>query len=1448
MAHLGPLVGNSVVQYVGFRLAGDEDALRDSHAAITSCELHSPAGEPVRGGVYDLRLGTTDHNYLCRTCALGKKLCPGHRGHLVLRVAVTQPVAIAEIRRWLRVVCLRCSAVIVDREKYAALPPGRRLAEAATAAAEGRLCPRCGAAHPRITKDEEDNFTFWVAPPGERRHGPEGRGAKLYPDMIRAIFDRVSDSAVAALGRPPESHPRRLVRRVVAVPPNTIRPGVRSYAGSGSSYHDSTNLLQNLVKRNSLLPEKLPDAITALDAGAVSRELDYTISNLQQLYYNLIYGSSSTSVTQGASGRRGLVVGARPVHSFMRNLPRKEGRLRANLLGGRVFYISRTTISGNMFYRVDEVGVPLAFARCLQVEETVQEYNRAWLTPFFLNGRRQYPGCTIVVRRATREAHDVAGLRDQRLEIGDVLYRDVVSGDLAYFNRQPTLERSSIGVHRVVVIQDPSVHTFQINVLACENYNADFDGDQMNLWIARGPAARAEADTMSSIANWFISTKSGGPVNGEVQDSVVGSYELTRSATRLDRYHAMGLFATTGLEPPRFDGEARRATYTGRELVSLVLQTAPVSYSRAPSSYSGVYAPYLPYDKSETLTVVERGVLVSGVLDKKSVGAKATGGLFHLISREYGAQRALDLVYALQQVALQFLLWRGFTVGTADLIPNAEAQAGLRALAARAVLDSRVVTDRLLRGDIVPPIGSTVRAFYESLQLNALRIDEAGALRWILGSMRPRTNGFFRMIAVGSKGSNPNMINVSGQIGQTKINEERIREQFAFRRTSPYYPRFATDPAAYGFVTNSYISGMRAGEFIAQGMNGRFDLISKTLTTSVTGYFARKGVMNNQSSIVDNLRRVTKDTHVVQFLYGEDGLDARALERVRYPFAALGDAALAAAALPPGGAPGAWAEELSALRADRDAFREAFLRTEDSNFAQPFPEDVLAPVNVRRLLEAAAAAPGADLPAAELAAGLAGRVARVADLCRSLPYVLSSPAQERARAPLPPRLAAAAFLVCALVRAELTPRALAGLSDARLAFVADSLRLRYSLALIEYGSAAGIIAAQAISEPMTQYMLDSHHRSVAGGTNKAGLVRVSEIYGARPVSEEQSSAMLLRLLPRAGDAAAHATAVAAALEFITLEHLTACYDMLVEPYGALEYPPCAADSVWLAEFERAHPLVSPPGDLSNWCFRFVLDKASLVLKGVDLELIVRRLRSRHPGLYVVHTPESAPEVVVRGWHRAALFHRGDAEERARGLLAEVLDTPVRGVRGITRAVAERVTRRRVAEDNALGREEVYAVATVGTNLYSALLHSAVDSRRAVSSSIGDTAKMYGIEAAAAKIVSATRDFMADGAPNARHLVLFADEMTRTGRVTSIERGGLGTREHNNVFLRMAYGSPVQVVTEAALAGASARVYGIAAPQALGAIPRVGTLYNTVHVDEEFVRANVQSVDQVLDLL
>ncbi|GFR88954.1 DNA-directed RNA polymerase subunit [Elysia marginata] len=1437
----------STIETLSFTIASDADNVRDSVVEVTSYELFA-GDRPVSGGCFDPRMGTTDHHYGCVTCGLQRRECPGHGGLMHSRVSLESPLFVAEIRRWLRVICLECGAPVIDPRKYESVGRAQRLVEASKASTEGARCPLCTAVHPKIVKDDDDYFTYNAVYPSAGKAVVR----KLYPGAIREMFERVTSATAEAFGRP--YHPSVLVLRKIFVPPNTIRPGVRMGFGptGAASYHDLTNMVQYLVKRNLMLPREMPPQIT--------KDLDRLIQNAQQLYYDMVLGGAGTDAANGSSGKRGLVVGSRSVRSIVRTFARKEGRIRKNLLGKRVWLISRSTISGNPHLRIDEVGYPVAFARTIQVEETVQEFNRDRLMVYFLNGVKQYPGCTRVIKRATGAVHRVSGLRrDFQLEIGDRIERDVVTGDFGFFNRAPSLERSSIGVHRIVILEDPTIHTFQMNVAACDWYNADFDGDQMNLWTPHTIMSRVEAELMSSAPNWFISTKSSGPVNGQVQDSNVGSFELTRSASVMDKFHAMALFAATRSDPPDFSEASHEDRYTGRSVVSLLFERLPVNFDKPPRWYSETLAPYIDYDPQEIRTELKSGKLLSGVLDKNSVGAGAGGGIFHLISREYGARKALDAIYALQQMAISFIGNRGFTVGTGDMVVGSKGLAEIHDIVAGVLRESELITERLTHGELVPPIGMTTHEYYERLQQEALKVPDE-LLRPVLSSIDPDWNGLFKMVATGSKGSTPNLLHIMGLIGQIELNTQRIQEQFGFRRTNVYFPRFATGAAAYGFVKNCYVTGMTSPEYVFSDMNGRFDLINKALSTASTGYANRKAVMALQSDIVDNFRRLAKDTCIVQLLYGEDGLDTRRVERVKFRVVFLSDASLKAAFrldLQAAGVQGGNAQAqavfdkaFARIRADRDEYRRIFLRFEDSDFSDPLTDVRQMPVNVARLVrdvKIARESRGARRPSPD-AQALIAMHEKVESFCAILPYVLINEIQERRRSAIPLHLSAATWLLQMLLRAELSAPVLCGFDPADLDYVLDAVRLHYSQALIDYGTAAGILAAQAVSEPLTQYMLDSHHRSVGGGTNKAGIIRPAEIFGAKPVEAEQSSEMLLRVKPEYESDRSEVLHIANQIELMSFERFVVVWDLLLEPFDSRIYPAFVADQKWLDEFARYHPLLPPPSDLSNWCARFQLDRAAMILKSMTLELIVERLRAKHPLAYVVHTPGNASEVVVRVYFRAAKFRRGpqDGDRVQEVVEKELLPTTIRGVPGIQAASVKEIKRHLVGPDGALTLNSVYAIQTVGTNIYGVLTNRRIDPLRIVSSSIGDTEKVFGVAAARNTIVREIRRFMGSKAPNVRHLLLYADEMARTGRVTPLEKGGVNLRERDNVFLRMAMSAPTQVVQDAATSGATGRVYGIAPHLMLGRAPPLGSTWNSFSMDESFVRENKKSVDTVLD--
>ena len=263
--------------------------------------------------------------------------------------------------------------------------------------------------------------------------------------------------------------------------------------------------------------------------------------------------------------------------------------------------------------------------------------------------------------------------------------------------------------------------------------------------------------------------------------------------------------------------------------------------------------------------------------------------------------------------------------------------------------------------------------------------------------------------------------------------------------------------------------------------------------------------------------------------------------------------------------------------------------------------------------------------------------------------------------------------------------------------------------------------------------------------------------------------------------------------------------------------------------------------------RFELDKATMILKSMSLESIVERMRSKHPDTFIIHTPENVEQIVIRLYFRATQFgKKAQSEEVIKPILRDqILKTIIRGVRGILTTEVIETKRHRTNSDGSLELRSVYAIKTTGTNIYGVLMNKKIDPLRVVSSSIGDTAKIFGIAAARKTIAREIRRFMGAKAPNVRHLLLYADEMTRTGRVTSLEKGGVNIRERNNVLLRMAMSAPTQVIQDAAINNMKGRVFGVAPHLILGHSPRLGTTWNEFVVDGEFVRKRMKTIDDVM---
>ncbi len=444
MAHL---LYTSTITGVNFHLSGTEEVRRDSYVQITSPDTFRN-NLPYPGGVYDAHTGTNAHEYRCQTCYNKKAQCLGHEGHIELNYPVWNPLGFTDGKKWLKLICFKCGKPTIPESDFLKINKAKRLDEASKIARTGfKVCVHCNTPHPIIKKGATEPLLCIAEYYVDKKldHTDE-----IYPHLISEILSRVSDATVIKLGKHPSSHPRHFILYAIRVPAITVRPDVKKMGGGRSTNDDLTTALQIIIKRNDTMPAVIPPIIDDKMRAAI-----FEINNA---FYDFVRAGGEGSMNSLAKREKG-----------------KQGMFRRNQLGKRARNMARSTIIGSTQIKIDEIGVPIVFARIIQYEETVQEFNKRQLLEYVQNGSKRYPGATKIIKRSTGKSYDVDNIKDIELENGDVVYRDMLDGDPVNINRQPSLKVSNIGTHKAVIIRDQRVKTLVMNVIACVLYDADFN-------------------------------------------------------------------------------------------------------------------------------------------------------------------------------------------------------------------------------------------------------------------------------------------------------------------------------------------------------------------------------------------------------------------------------------------------------------------------------------------------------------------------------------------------------------------------------------------------------------------------------------------------------------------------------------------------------------------------------------------------------------------------------------------------------------------------------------------------------------------------------------------------------------------------------------------------------------------------------------------------------------
>lgn len=985
------------------------------------------------------------------------------------------------------------------------------------------------------------------------------------------------------------------------------------------------------------------------------------------------------------------------------------------------------------------------------------------------------------------------------------------------------------------------------------------DGDQMNAICSQNIQARNECMSISKVARWYISPQKQAPLVGAFQDGLIGISEFTKEGLTFNKWHAMNMLGdvcTAGINY-NFTGSG----FTNRSIVSRLLPKINM-VNREPSMYKASYAHLLKYNPADINVNIVRGELQSGVIDKATAGQNVMGSIFHIIANEFGNSTSIETVYNMQQLVHRFFLYHGFTVGIADINISEPAMKEVKRRVASMILESRKITQRLNSGKLIAPIGMPLHEFYEAEQLNALAAGD-DFVDPIFADIDLSSNQMAKLILSGSKGATPNFIALNGAVGVQTINGKRFGAQAGWGRTSPYFVRYDTEPTANGYISTSFREGITNDVYAFAAAEARHGLISNALSTSITGYQNRISIKNLETIIVDNLRKSTKGMNVVQPLYAECGLDPSKTEKVKFSTIMLSEADFKerfhtkvssvdkkfqnkqVQQLLDG--------EFAQLAADRERYRSTFMTLEDHNPKEYVMSDSKqVPVNIIRIIDDTVfnyTDLVEKLDKSERVLDPSYVIKQVSELCARLSYAFLNELQERKKRKVPDHLVSATELLQILLRNYLCTSYLLkkGVINCLLDIIVQRVILTFKKSLMDYGTSVGILAAQCISEPMTQYVLDSKHRTGGqGGTKTNAIVRMQEILGAKDTETMKNPHMLIMVKHEYEQDKLKVQEIANHIEMMNFDRFVTSVRVFFEEYGKPTHKDFQHEARVIQEISKHNFGQKVPNDLARWCIRFGLDKEELILKSMKIETVVSAIRRSHPELFIIYSPENSDDLFIRCYMRSTAFKQTNTyfETNVMPTVERVKQVIVRGVKDVISAAVVDIVRHLKNPDGSLQTGKIYGIATIGSNLTEILQNSYIDPYRTQSDSIEEIERVFGIVAARNKIINEMQSAL-DGL-NRIHCSIFADEMVYSGVVSSIQKTGLQKREMANITLRLSFQTPIQVIQEAAYDGLCDRIGGISGPLVMGTSFSAGTTYNTFRVNQEFIRANVKSLETVLE--
>nr|AOE43182.1 RNA polymerase II largest subunit/RNA polymerase II core subunit [Synstelium polycarpum] len=1417
------------------------DEIRNMSVALVEHPETYENGKPKIGGLVDPHMGTIDKTQKCATCSGTMAECPGHFGHIELAKPVFHIGFINTVLKILRCVCFHCSKLLTDtddshfRQALRIKNPKRRLSAVVDICKTKKVCDIAGEdkEHDLSKTDEELDR--------KPKHGGCGNVLpKITKEELKFIVE-IRDEDARAMGINPDwARPDWMLVTVLPVPPPPVRPSIMMDTASRGE-DDLTHKLADIVKANRELKKQEKNGAPAHIITEATQFLQFHVAT---------YVDNEIPGLPQAQQRSG-----RPLKSIRQRLKGKEGRIRGNLMGKRVDFSARTVITADPNLSIDQVGVPRSIALNLTYPEAVTPFNIDRMRELIRNGPNEHPGAKYIIREdGTRfDLRFVKKITDTHLECGYKVERHIHDGDVVIFNRQPSLHKMSMMGHRIKVMP---YSTFRLNLSVTTPYNADFDGDEMNLHVPQTLETRAEVIEIMMVPRQIVSPQSNRPVMGIVQDTLLGSRLFTKRDTFVERDLMMNILMWL----PSWDGKIPHPAilkpkhlWTGKQLFSLIIPK--INLQRTTSTHNDKEKERSDM-ASDTVVLIDQGELLAGILCKRSLGT-ANGSIIHVVMNEHGHDSCRLFIDQTQTVVNHWLINHGFTVGIGDTIADSATMAKVQQSisSAKTQVKELIIKAQSNQFDCQPG-RSMLDSFEKEVNrvLNTAR-DDAGtsAQKSLLES-----NNVKAMVNAGSKGSFINISQMMACVGQQNVEGKRI--PFGFQsRTLPHFTKDDYGPESRGFVENSYLRGLTPQEFFFHAMGGREGLIDTAVKTSETGYIQRRLVkaMEDVSVKYDaTVRNSLGD--VIQFAYGEDGLDScfvetqtiDSLRRDNKEIERLYRHQIDRADYGEGWIDPLTIEEIRNDPSIRETLDREFKKIESDRLllrSEIIPSGEATwplPVNLRRLITNAQKVFGIDhCRVSDLnPANVVHSIDRVVSRLKIIAQIDASEDDQIYSKAWSETHFNATMLFGMLLRATFASKRV--LEEYRLTqkafdWVCGEVESKFLQSIVNPGEMVGAIAAQSIGEPATQMTLNTfHYAGVSSKNVTLGVPRLKEIINI--AKKVKTPSLTIYLQPEIGRDSEKAKAVQCQLEYTTMAKVTAATEIYYDP------DPTTTIIKEDEEFVRNYFILpddetQPDDVMSPWMLRIELDREMVTDKKLSLWDIKQCIKRDFGKLSCIFSDDNAEKLIIRirmiEEERSKDSEAEDTDVFLRSIESKMLcDMVLCGVPNITKVFMRHDDIIKVNDAGAFFTKKEWVLDTDGVNLLEVMSHPDVDHTRTVSNDIVEIIQVLGIEAVRNALLKELRAVISfDGSyVNYRHLAILADVMTYRGHLMAITRHGIN-RVESGPLMRCSFEETVEILMDAAMFSETDDIRGVTENIILGQLPPLGTGCFEVFLNQDMIK-------------